>query len=47
MSFNFKKTYSTPLFDIKKSLDPNYPDIQTYYRLTGFDSLICCVMTMK
>jgi len=47
MSFNFKKTYSTPFFDIEKGLDPNYPDSQPYYRLTGFDSVICCAMTMK
>ena len=47
MSFNFKKTYSTPFFDIEKGLDPNYPDTQPYYRLTGFDSVICCAMTMK
>ena len=47
MSFNFKKTYSTPFFDIEEGLDPNYPDTQPYYRLTGFDSVICCAMTMK
>lgn len=47
MSFNFKKTYSTPFFDIEKGLDPNYPDSQPYYRLTSFDSVICCAMTMK
>ena len=47
MSFNFKTTYSTPFFDIEEGLDPNYPDIQPYYRLTSFDSVICCAMTMK
>ena len=47
MSFNFKKTYSTPFFDIEEGLDPNYPDTQPYYRLTSFDSVICCAMTMK
>ena len=47
MSFNFKTTYSTPFFDIEEGLDPNYPDTQPYYRLTSFDSVICCAMTMK
>ena len=47
MSFDFKTTYSTPFFDIEEGLDPNYPDIQPYYRLTSFDSVICCAMTMK
>ena len=47
MSFNCKKTYSTPFFDLEKGLVPNYPDTQPYYRLTGFDSVICCAMTMK
>ena len=47
MSFNFKTSYSTPFFDIEEGLDPNYPDTQPYYSLTGFDSVICCAMTMK
>ncbi|MDC0427710.1 NUDIX hydrolase [Candidatus Pelagibacter sp.] len=47
MPFNFKTTFSTPFFDIEEGLDPKYPDTQPYYRLTSFDSVICCVMTMK
>lgn len=47
MSFVFKKTFSTPFFDIEEAFDPKYPYNQPYYRLTGYDSVICCVMTMK
>ncbi len=47
MPFDFKTTFSTPFFDIEEGLDPKYPDTQPYYRLTSFDSVICCVMTMK
>ena len=47
MSFNFKTTFSTPFFDIEEGTDPKYHDTQPYYRLTGLDSVICCIMTMK
>ena len=47
MRFNFKSTFSTPFFDIEKAYDPNKPEIEPYYRLTGSDSVICCVMTKK
>ena len=47
MSFNFKITFSTPYFDIEEGTDPNYPDTKPYYRLTGPDSVICCVMNMQ
>ena len=47
MSYNFKKTFSTPFFDIEEGQDKSYPDTLPYYRLTGLDSVICCVMTVK
>ena len=46
MSFNFKKIYSTPFFDIEEGLDLNYIDTEPYYRLTGLDSVICFIITM-
>tara|TARA_B100001057_G_C22602993_1_gene853544 strand:- start:33 stop:611 length:579 start_codon:yes stop_codon:yes gene_type:complete len=47
MSFDFKISYSTPFFNIEKGHDSQYPNNQPYYRLTGVDSVICCVMTMQ
>jgi hypothetical protein len=47
MSFHFKSIFSTPFFDIEEAFDSNHPDSKPYYRLTGLDSVICCVMTMK
>ena len=47
MHFNFKKTFSTPFFDIEEAVDKNYFGAHPYYRLTGQDSVICCVMTMQ
>jgi ADP-ribose pyrophosphatase len=46
MSFNFKKTFSTPFFDIEEAIDTSKPNSIPYYRMTGSDSVICCVMTM-
>jgi ADP-ribose pyrophosphatase YjhB (NUDIX family) len=46
MKFNFKKTFSTPFFNLEEGFDNNQPNSIPYYRLTGLDSVICCVMTM-
>jgi len=47
ITFNFKKTFSTPFFDIEEAVDPKHPGKFPYYRLTGLDSVICCVMTIE
>lgn len=47
MPLDFKTTFTTPFFNIEEGLDPQYPNTQPYYRLTGSDSVICCVMTMN
>jgi len=43
----FVKIYSTPFFDLEKSGD--LADLQEppYYRLTGKDSAICCVLNQR
>lgn len=47
MKQKFKKTFSTPFFDIEESIAPYLTENLPYYRLTGLDSVICCVMTFK
>ncbi len=47
MSLNFKKSFSTPFFDIEEAVDSKHPGTLPYFRLTGPDSVICCVMTIK
>ena len=45
MTLNYKKSFSTPFFDIEEAIDPSNLDDYPYYRLTGCDSVICCAMT--
>ena len=47
MPIDFKISFTTPFFNIEEGLDPQCPNSQPYYRLTGSDSVICCVMTMN
>lgn len=47
MPFEFKPSFSTPFFNIEKGIDPLYPNKKPYYRLTGSDSVIICVMTTE
>jgi len=47
MTFNFKTTFSTSFFNIEEGFDMNKPGSSPYYRMTGSDSVICCVMTME
>jgi ADP-ribose pyrophosphatase len=41
---SFSKVYSTPFFDLEKSEDPVDLQDSPYYRFTGKDSAICCVL---
>lgn len=47
MTFNFKTTFSTSFFNIEEGFDIKKPGSSPYYRMTGSDSVICCVMTME
>jgi ADP-ribose pyrophosphatase len=47
MPFNYKTAFSTPFFEIEEGIDSNNLTSEPYYRMTGVDSVICCVMTLK
>ena len=46
MGFNYKKVFTTPFFEIEAGTDQNDLTLEPYYRMTGCDSVICCVMTI-
>ena len=43
----FEKVFSTPFFDIEAGSDPRVDRSEPYYRMTGSDSVICCVLTSR
>ena len=45
MTLNYKTTFSTPFFEIEEAINPNNSN-EHPYRMTGCDSVICCVMTL-
>ena len=47
MPFNYKTTFSTPFFEIEEGINSNDLGAEPYYRVTGVDSVICCVMTLS
>ncbi len=47
LKMNFEKVFSTPFFDIEAGSDPRIEGSEPYYRMTGSDSVICCVLTTK
>ena len=40
----FRPVFSTPFFEIEENPDPGLPNGLPYYRMTGKDAAICCVM---
>ena len=40
----FKTVFSTPFFEIEENSDPGFPNGLPYYRMTGQDSVLCCLM---
>jgi hypothetical protein len=46
MTLNYKTSFSTPFFEIEEAINPNNLNEHPYYRMTGCDSVICCVMTL-
>lgn len=47
MKFKFKKIFSTDFFNVEEGIDLDKPETVPYYRVTGSDSVICCVMNMN
>ena len=46
MTLNYKISFSTPFFEIEEAIISNDLNDHPYYRMTGCDSVICCVMTL-
>ena len=46
MTLNYKISISTPFFEIEEAIISNDLNDHPYYRMTGCDSVICCVMTL-
>ena len=41
---NFVPVFQTPYFNVEENKNPNFSDGKPYYRITGSDSVICCIM---